>query len=102
MAKSALPEQVRQTCKLKHFSLKTEKAYLTWIKRFIIFNNRRHPKEIGEEEISLSKIDHIHRPRRSSKLPVVFTKEEVNAVIDQLHGTKGRGQIYRSQTPSVY
>ena len=39
-------------------------------------------------EINLSKIDHIHRPRRSSKLPVVFTKEEVNAVIDQLHSTK--------------
>ena len=123
MAKSALLEQVRQTCRLKHFSLKTEKAYLTWIRRFILFNNKRHPKEMGEKEISkyltyladkanvsastqnqafsailflyrdvleinLSKIDHIHRPRRSSKLPVVFTKEEVNAVIDQLHGTK--------------
>ena len=123
MAKSALLEQVRQICRLKHFSLKTEKAYLTWIRRFILFNKKRHPKEMGEEEISkyltfladkanvsastqnqafsailflyrdvleinLSKIDHIHRPRRSSKLPVVFTKEEVNAVIDQLHGTK--------------
>ncbi len=43
MAKSPLPEQVRQTCRLKHFSLKTEKAYLTWIKRFILFNNKRHP-----------------------------------------------------------
>ena len=52
MAKSALLEQVRQTCRLKHFSLKTEKAYLTWIKRFILFNNKRHPKEIGEKEIS--------------------------------------------------
>ena len=40
MAKSALLEQVRQTCRLKHFSLKTEKAYLTWIRRFILFNNK--------------------------------------------------------------
>ena len=48
MAKSALLEQVRQTCRLKHFSLKTEKAYLTWIRRFILFNNKRHPKEMGE------------------------------------------------------
>ena len=39
-------------------------------------------------EINLSKIDHIHRPRRSSKLPVVFTKDEVNSVLNQLHGTK--------------
>ena len=52
MAKSELLEQARQTCRLKHFSLKTEKAYLTWIRRFILFNNKRHPREIGEEEIS--------------------------------------------------
>jgi len=52
MAKSVILEQVRQTCRLKHYSLKTEKAYLTWIRRFIIFNNKRHPKEMGEKEIS--------------------------------------------------
>ena len=56
MAKSALLEQVRQSCRLKHFSLKTEKAYLTWIRRFILFNNKRHPKEIGEEEIRMLEI----------------------------------------------
>ena len=52
MAKSALLEQVRQTCRLEHFRLKTEKEYLTWIGRFILFNNKRHSKVIGEEEIS--------------------------------------------------
>ena len=52
MAKSALLEHARQICRLKHFSLKTEKAYLTWIRRFILFNKKRHPKEMGEEEIS--------------------------------------------------
>ena len=52
MTKSALLEQVRQTCRLEHFKLKTEKEYLTWIRRFILFNNKRHPKVIGEEEIS--------------------------------------------------
>jgi hypothetical protein len=52
MAKSVLLEQFRQTCRLKHFSLKTEKAYMGWIKCFILFNNKRHPKEMGEKEIS--------------------------------------------------
>jgi hypothetical protein len=52
MAKSVLLEQVRQTCRLKHFSLKTEKAYMGWIKRFVLFNNKRHPQEMGEKEIS--------------------------------------------------
>ena len=51
-AKSVLSEQVRQTCRQKHFSLKTKKAYS--IRRFILFNNKRHPEEIGEEEISNS------------------------------------------------
>ncbi len=52
MAKSALLEQVRQTCRLNHWGLKTEKAYHTWIRRFILFNNKRHPKEMGEKAIS--------------------------------------------------
>jgi hypothetical protein len=55
MPKSALLEQVHQTCRLKHFSMKTEKAYLIWIRRFILFNNKRHPKELGDQEISKCK-----------------------------------------------
>ena len=37
---------------MKHYSIHTEKSYLLWIKRFIIFNQKRHPKDMGEEEIS--------------------------------------------------
>jgi len=35
-----------------HYSIQTEKAYLLWIKRFILFNQKRHPKDMGEEEVS--------------------------------------------------
>lgn len=51
MPKSPLLEEARKICRLKHYSLKTEEAYLTWIKRFILFYNKRHPKELREKEI---------------------------------------------------
>jgi len=35
----------------RHYSIRTEKTYLSWIKRFILFHNKRHPKEMGADEI---------------------------------------------------
>ena len=43
--------QVRETTRLKHFSARTEDAYVQWIKRFVLFHNKRHPVEMGELEI---------------------------------------------------
>ncbi len=51
MVKSKLLEQVRQTCRLHHLSYRTEKTYLSWIKRYIIYYRRRHPTDMGEQEI---------------------------------------------------
>lgn len=47
-----LLDQVRQVIRKKHYSYKTEEAYVQWIKRFIIFNGKKHPAEMGEKEIS--------------------------------------------------
>ena len=49
--KPKLLEQVRQTIRTRHYSVRTEKAYIHWIKRFIFFHNKRHPIEMGEAEI---------------------------------------------------
>ena len=46
-----LLDQVRQSIRLKHFSLKTEKSYTHYIRDFILFHNKRHPKEMGVDEI---------------------------------------------------
>lgn len=46
-----LLDQVRSEIRKRHYSLKTEQAYLGWIKRFILFHNKRHPKDMGEKEI---------------------------------------------------
>lgn len=47
-----LLEQTRDVLRLKHYSLRTERSYCDWIKRFIHFHQLRHPKEMGAEDIS--------------------------------------------------
>lgn len=46
-----LLDQVRTVARLKHYSVKTERAYVIWIKRFILFHRKRHPAEMAETEI---------------------------------------------------
>lgn len=46
-----LLDQVRDALRLRHYSLRTEHAYLGWIKRFIFFHDKRHPREMGAAEV---------------------------------------------------
>ena len=49
--KPKLLDQVRESMRTRHYSLRTEKAYVHWITRFIFFHNKRHPIDLGEVEI---------------------------------------------------
>ncbi len=46
-----LLDQVRNKIRLKHYSIRTEQAYVGWIKRFIFFHDKQHPKELGQVHI---------------------------------------------------
>jgi integron integrase len=46
-----LLDQVRARLRTQHLSLRTEEAYVGWIRRFILFHDKRHPKVMGAEEI---------------------------------------------------
>ena len=46
-----LLDQVRDAIRLKHYSIRTEEAYLNWIKRYIFFHGVRHPAEMGAAEV---------------------------------------------------
>ena len=46
-----LLDQVRERIRVKHYSLRTEDAYLHWIRRFILFHGKRHPREMGGPEV---------------------------------------------------
>ena len=43
--------KVRQTIRQRHYSHQTEKSYIGWIKRYVLFQNKRHPKDMGKLEI---------------------------------------------------
>lgn len=46
-----LLEQVRQAIRTRHYSLRTEETYFSWIKRFILFHGKRHPRDMGGQEV---------------------------------------------------
>jgi integron integrase len=121
MAAQKILDQVSTVARLKHLSIRTEKAYRHHIKRFIIFHRLRHPEEMGEQEIraylshlaidrnvaastqnvalaallflyrdvlkkDLKQIEDVERARLPSRLPVVFTRDEIKAVMKYLSG----------------
>jgi len=47
-----LLDRVRSAIRTRHYSIRTEETYVSWIRRSILFHNKRHPAEMGESEIS--------------------------------------------------
>ncbi|MDQ3753365.1 MAG: integron integrase [Acidobacteriota bacterium] len=122
MSKPKLLDQVRDVARLKHLSYKTEKAYAYYIKRFILFHQKRHPAEMGADEVRqyltylaverevaastqnvalnallflyrdvlelpLPLVEGTVRAKLPARLPVVFTRAEVKAIMEQMTGT---------------
>ena len=44
-----LLDQVRDVIRKKHYSIRTEQAYINWIRQYILFQGKRHPKDMGEQ-----------------------------------------------------
>ena len=47
-----LLDRVHQALRVRHDSVRTEEAYVAWIRRFILFHNKRHPSSMGADEIN--------------------------------------------------
>lgn len=123
MNRPKLLDQVRNIIRTKHYSIRTEEAYVNWAKNFILFHNKRHPKEMGKKEINqflthlavkrnvaastqnqalsailflyrevikkeIGWLGDITRAKKPRKLPVVFSREEVNMILTELEGRK--------------
>ena len=59
-----LLDQIRDAIRLKHYSYSTEKTYVHWARRYILYHNKRHPAEMGVAEIEaflthLAKDEHV-------------------------------------------
>ena len=50
--RSPFVEEVRAAIRVRHYSLRTEQAYLDWIRRFILFHGKLHSREMAEPEVA--------------------------------------------------
>ncbi len=117
-----LLDQVGAAIRARHYSRRTEKAYTTWIRRFVVFHGKRHPREMGQPEVTaylthlatarkvsastqnqalsailflyrevlrqdLDWLDDVVRAKRSIRVPVVLTRDEVAVLLAHLAGT---------------
>ena len=61
--KPGLLDQVRETLRRKHYSSRTEEAYVDWIRRYTLFHHKRHPLEMAETEFG-EFLNHLAVERR--------------------------------------
>ncbi len=63
--KPKLLDQLRQAIRTRHYSIRTEQAYVQWARRYILFHNKRHPLEMDAAEIN-AYLTHLANDRRVS------------------------------------
>jgi integron integrase len=116
MSQPKLLHRVRDAIRLKHYSRRTEEAYVAWVRRYVVFHALQHPAELGDRHVraflshlaaeenvaastqnqalsallflyrevlgqSIEEVAEVVRARRSRKLPVVFSRDEVRRVL---------------------
>jgi len=116
-----LLETVRRRLQELRYSRRTEKAYIFWIRRYIVYHDRHHPKDLGNEHVvrflsmlaaeqhvavstqvqamaalrflyervltvSLGSLENVVPARRSRRLPVVLSKQDVRAMLQRMTG----------------
>src|SRR5215467_10245238 len=100
-----LLDQTRDVLRLKHYSLRTERSYCDWIKRFIHFHQLRHPKEMGAAEISrflthLARVGNVSAATQNQALSALLflyqqvLKQEVEW-IDEVERAKRPHQLFQ-------
>ncbi|MDJ0867538.1 MAG: integron integrase [Myxococcota bacterium] len=60
-----LLDQLRAALRTRHYSIRTEESYVAWAKRFILFHDKRHPRDMGASEIA-AYLNHLASDRRVS------------------------------------
>lgn len=98
---SKLLNEVIETIRLRHLSIRTEEAYLYWIKKYILFHDKKHPNDMSEIEIRqflshLAQADHVSASTQNQALnAIIFLYSKV------LHKKLGSlGNVERAQRSS--
>ena len=72
-----LLDLVRDAIRLRHYSIRTENAYVDWIRRYILFHNKCHPQDLGAPEIEaflthLAVVDHVSASTQNQALSALL------------------------------
>ncbi|MBM3835711.1 MAG: integron integrase [Verrucomicrobia bacterium] len=97
--KKKLLDQVREVIRVKHYSIRTETTYVDWIKRFILFHGKRHPREMGASEVESFLTDLAVRRRVAASTQ----NQALNALVflyrEVLHQPLGEFAAVRAKRP---
>ena len=93
-----LLDQVRDVIRIKHYSIRTEQAYLQWIRRYILFHGKRHPSELGSEHLSRFLSDLAVR----GKVAASTQNQALNAILflTETKSAVDRGRLARKAAPA--
>ena len=83
---SPILDSVRSALRVKHYSIRTERAYVGWIRRFILFHGKRHPEEMGEREV----VEFLSYLAVSGKVAPGTQNQAFNALLFLYHHVLGR------------
>jgi len=118
-----LLDQLRDAIRLKHYSIRTEETYCNWVKRFILFHNKRHPKDMSAPEITaflthLATHDNVAASTQNQALSAILflyrevLRQEMTPLSDVIHAkrpqhlpvvlTKAEAQAVLRQVPNEH
>jgi len=98
MSPKPILEQTRQALRRKHYALKTEQAYLNWIRRYILFHSKRHPVHLGGADLEaflthLAIQQNVAAPTQNQALSAILFlyKHVLHRPLDiELHSVRAR------------
>jgi integron integrase len=95
-----LLDLVRQAIRIKHYSYRTEQTYVAWIKRYILFHNKKHPKDTGVAEVQaflshLAIVDNVAASTQNQALSALlflykFVLDQELESVDALRAKRSR------------
>ncbi len=96
-----LREQVREVMRFKHYAVRTEEAYWGWMKQFIVFHGKRHPREMGVGEVH----EFLTYLAVERQVAVATQNQALNALVflygEVLHQPLGQLEVFeRPQRPA--
>jgi len=84
-----LLDQVRDAVRLRHYSIRTEQAYVQWTRRFVLFHGKRHPRDMGSAEVAAF-LTHLVRDR---DVAASTQNQALNALVFLYRYVLGRDEL---------